>query len=199
LKHVLEQGLADLGLTTDPVVSDLLMAHLDLLKKWSRTYNLTAITKMETMISHHVLDSLAVLPFIKGQTLLDIGTGAGFPGIPLAIMRPDMQVTLLDSNGKKTRFLTQVVNELGLKNVRVVQSRTESYRDECGFDAIISRALGKIGPMMADSMHLLSPGGHYYWMKGQHPQAELTDIEQPYHVDVINVPGLDEARHLVII
>ncbi len=174
-----------------------LWQHIVLLNKWNKVYNLTAITDVEQQISHHVLDSLAVSPYIKGSSLLDVGTGAGFPGIPLAIMRPEQSVTLLDSNGKRTRFLVQVAAELGLHNVDVVHVRVESYRADSLFDAIITRAVAKIADTMTDAQHLLQPGGRFYFMKGKLPEHELVDVAGHVISHEIEVPLLHEARHLI--
>ena len=197
--HQLQSGVEQLGLSLSDQQYEQLSQHLVLLKKWNKAYNLTAITDLSSMVTEHTLDSLAVMPYIKAERLLDMGTGAGFPGIPLAIALPDCDITLLDGNGKKTRFLTQVAHELNLKNVTVVHSRVESYREELGFDAIISRAVGEMAQMMKDSAHLLVPGGHYYWMKGQLPEAELQQLQHPYSIQALDVPGLAKQRHLITV
>ncbi|MDF1795376.1 MAG: 16S rRNA (guanine(527)-N(7))-methyltransferase RsmG [Coxiellaceae bacterium] len=171
--------------------------HVNLLNKWNKVYNLTAITDIEQQISHHVLDSLAVAPYIKDGSVVDMGTGAGFPGVPLAIMRPGQKVTLLDSNSKKTRFLVQAAAELKLSEVGVVHSRVESYRADPLFDAIITRAVGKITDTIAAARHLLRPGGRFYFMKGKLPEQELAAFDGDVISHKIDVPLLREERHLI--
>jgi 16S rRNA (guanine527-N7)-methyltransferase len=151
------------------------------------------------MITHHVLDSLAVIPDIHGQRILDVGTGAGLPGIPLAIALPEKQFTLLDSNGKKVRFLVQIAAELGLKNVQPLQSRVEDYRVEMGFDVIISRAVGEASDLIDKSQTLLCNGGSYVLMKGRYPEDGNIPTSYVFKVKKLQVPGLDAPRHLMII
>ena len=179
-----------------------LIAYIRLLEKWNRTYNLTAVRVPEQMIPRHLLDSLAILPYLKGRRILDIGTGAGLPGIPLALARPDMDFTLLDSNAKKTRFVTQACAELGVKNVAVVNDRVEKYHPPAPFDTIVSRAFSTITDMLAASRHVCGAAGQFLAMKGVYPQEELAGMPPGYKVtDVpaLVVPGLSAARHVVII
>ncbi|MDF1761431.1 MAG: 16S rRNA (guanine(527)-N(7))-methyltransferase RsmG [Coxiellaceae bacterium] len=190
-------ALQQLPFAIDENQTKQLAEHIRLLNKWNKVYNLTAITDIEQQISHHVLDSLAVAPYIKDGSVLDVGTGAGFPGIALAIMRPDQKVTLLDSNSKKTRFLVQAVAELQLSLVDVVHSRVESYRADPLFDAIITRAVGKIADTIALARHLLRPGGRFYFMKGKLPEHELDTFDDHVICHKIDVPLLHEERHLI--
>lgn len=174
-----------------------LWQYMQLLNHWNRVYNLTAITDFEHQLTHHLLDSLVVIPYIKPCYLLDVGTGAGLPGIPLAIMWPDQPVVLLDSNGKKTRFLVQVVSELGLKRVKVVHARSQSYRPDHLFDAIITRAVATISETHTNTHHLLMPHGRYWFMKGQYPTQEMDEVSAEIKVHALAVPGLEQSRHLI--
>jgi len=172
-----------------------------LLQKWNRTYNLTAVRDPADMVTRHVLDSLAVLPYLSGSSMIDVGTGAGLPGIPLAIARPLQSWTLLDANAKKTRFLTQAVGELHLNKVRAVNSRAEDYRPAEKFDTLVSRAFASIADMLACAGHLCAPGGRILAMKGTFPEKELADVPAGMAIDVrrLVVPGLDAERHLVVL
>jgi 16S rRNA (guanine527-N7)-methyltransferase len=179
-----------------------LLAFVRLLAKWNAAYNLTAVRDPEEMITRHLLDSLVLLPYLQGPRVLDIGTGPGLPGIPLAIARPDCAFTLLDANAKKTRFVTQAVGELGLKNVDVVQARVENYRPVEKFDTLVARAFSSIADMLKNAQHLCAPGGRFLAMKGVYPEGELAAIPADYAVQevaALNVPGLEAERHLVII
>lgn len=196
----LEQGMAELGLVADASVADRLLAFLALLERWNRAYNLTAVRNPKVMVSRHLLDSLAVLPFLKGSRVADIGTGAGLPGIPLALASPECRFVLLDSNGKKTRFVSQAVLELGLDNVEVVRARVEDYRPEEGFDTVVCRAFAEVAGFLATAGHLLQPGARALLMKGAYPHGELAGLPAGVAlrtVHPLNVPGLDAERHLV--
>lgn len=177
------------------------MRYLRLLAKWNAAYNLTAVRDPEDMIARHLLDSLVVLPYLAGARVLDIGSGAGLPGIPLAVARPELGFTLLDTNSKKTRFLTQAVGELALNNVEVVHSRVENYRPERKFDTLVSRAFAGIADMLALARHLCAPGGRFLAMKGAYPEEELAAVPAEYATEVValEVPGLKAQRHLVIL
>ena len=179
-----------------------LLAFVRLLAKWNAAYNLTAVRDPEAMIARHLLDSLVLLPYLQGPRVLDIGTGPGLPGIPLAVARPDFSFTLLDANAKKTRFVTQAVGELGLKNVEVVQSRVENYRPEQKFDTLVARAFSSIADMLKNTRHLCAPDGRFLAMKGVYPDEELAALPADFAVHevlALKVPGLDAARHLAII
>jgi len=198
----LERGLAALGLALRAEELARFERYLDLLEKWNRVYNLTAIRSRERMVTHHLLDSLAILPHVKGPRVLDVGSGAGLPGIPLAIADAELQVTLLDSNHKKTAFLRQAVAELGVKNAAVEAERVESWRTNARFETIVSRAFSDLGEFVTASGRLLAPGGIIAAMKGVHPGEEIERM--PGEFQVVNVvklavPELDAERHLVIV
>ena len=201
LEKRLQQGLRDMGLELPPPAVEKLLDFLHLLEKWNKSYNLTAVRDPEQMVPRHLLDSLSVLPFLQGTRVLDIGSGAGLPGIPLALARPDLQFTLLDSNAKKTRFITQALHELGLKNVAVAQERVEKFHPATKFDTLIARAFASIPDMLAASRHLCAPHGRFLLMKGVFPREELAAVTDGYRSEVkaLTIPGLDAARHLVIL
>lgn len=201
LETRLQQGLRDMGLDLPAPAPEKLLDFLELLEKWNKTYNLTAVRDPEQMVSRHLLDSLSVLPYLHGSRVLDIGTGAGLPGIPLALARPDLEFTLLDSNAKKTRFATQALHELGLKNTAVVQERVEKFHPAQKFDTLIARAFASIPDMLAASRHLCAPNGRFLVMKGVFPQEELAAVTDGYRAEVkqLTIPGLDAARHMVIL
>jgi 16S rRNA (guanine527-N7)-methyltransferase len=196
----LSQALADLGLEADAGQRAALLAYLDLLGKWNRTYNLTAIDDPERMFTHHLLDSLAIAPHLDGQDLLDVGSGAGLPGIPLAILRPGLRVTTLDASQKKCRFMQQAVIELKLANVAVVHGRVEAYRPPATFSRIVSRAFAELNDFVAGTRHLLIDGGRWLAMKGQLPRDEISRLQGARVLQEIPlvVPGLDAERHLII-
>lgn len=201
-KKKLEEGVTALGQSLAPEKIDILLAYHLLLQKWNKAYNLTAVRNAEEMISRHILDSLSIAPYFEGQRFLDVGTGAGLPGIVLAIAYPDREFDLLDSNGKKTRFLFQVKTELALANVAVFHSRVERHQPGQLYDGIFSRAFATLQDMLEGSRHLLDKSGHYYAMKGIYPDQELSAIEKDYKVEAchpLEVPGADGQRHLVVI
>lgn len=193
-------GLSSIGLDITDAQKDLLMRYLAMFIKWNKAYNLSAIRDPKAMVTLHLLDSLVVAPHFKGKNVLDVGTGGGLPGIPLAILFPETQFTLLDSAGKKIRFLFQVVNELGLKNVTVQNLRVEKFDPVDKFDVIISRAFASITDFVSCSGHLLADNGAFWAMKGQNPVDELSQIEKHYIVasfQPLTVPGLDAERCLI--
>ena len=180
----------------------LLLAYLALLRRWNSKFNLTAIRDEQQMAVRHILDSLAVLPHIEGHTLLDVGAGAGLPGIPLAIADPARHVTLLDGNGKKTRFMFQAVSELGLDNCAVVQQRVPDWQPGERFDGIVSRAFASLADMVDTCAHLLAPGGRFFAMKGaldDEEQAAVASMAQVLSVIPLTVPTLNEARCMVVL
>jgi len=198
----LKRGLIGLGLTLDEETQQRLLDYVALIDKWNRVYNLTAIRDPEKMISHHLLDSLAVAPHLSAKRLLDVGSGAGLPGIPLALAKPGMHVTLLDSNHKKTAFLSQVAIELRLNNIEVCAERVESWRTQEKFDVIISRALSDMSEFVQTTRHLLAPGGVFAAMKGLHPYEEIGKLPAGFTVRQVlplSVPGVEGARHLALI
>ncbi len=198
----LKRGLLALGLTMNTDTQQRLLDYIALIEKWNRVYNLTAIREPEKMVSHHLLDSLAVAPHLRAQRILDVGSGAGLPGIPLALADPETQVTLLDSNHKKAAFLNQAVIELKLKNAAVCAERVESWQTEERFDVIISRAFSDMGEFVRVARHLLAPGGVFAAMKGLHPYEEIEKLPPECRVRQVlplAIPGLEGARHLVLI
>jgi len=202
LKKILSEGLRQLSLaqTLDNKQQDTLIEYIELLNKWNKAYNLTAVRKPEQMVVRHLLDSLSISPFIQGKKILDVGTGAGLPGIPLAILFPERDFTLLDSNSKKTRFVVQASSELELPNVDVVQSRVQEFQSADGFDTVITRAYSAIGNMVEQTAHLLLNDGIFLAMKGVNPTTEIEELATKYIVKenhAIAVPGLEEERHLL--
>ena len=198
----LKRGLIALGLTLESDTQQRLLDYVALIEKWNRVYNLTAIRGPEKMVSHHLLDCLAVAPHLGGTHLLDVGSGAGLPGIPLALYSPNTHVTVLDSNHKKAAFLNQAVVELGLKNAAVCSERVESWQTPNRFDVIISRAFSDIGEFVRVTRHLLAPGGIFAAMKGLYPYEEIEKLPagcEVRRVLPLAIPGLDGARHLVLI
>ena len=176
------------------------MDYLALLVKWNRGYNLTAVRDPQQMVTRHLLDSLAIAPLLKARRSIDVGTGAGLPGVPLAILFPKREFHLLDSNGKKTRFLFQVKTALGLDNMTIHHSRVESYHPEQLFDAVLSRAFASLADMVAACRHLLTAQGRFFAMKGTYPEEELAGVEAFCDIVAVHpvaVPGLAEQRHLV--
>lgn len=203
LSASLAEGIATLGLDVPPGARLRLLEHLALVQKWNRVHNLTAIRTPEMMLKGHVLDSLAVIPYITGPRITDIGSGAGFPGIPLALSCPDWRVTLIESNHKKAAFLQQACIDLQLKNVEVVNGRAEEFQLRDGFDTVISRAFASLADFAGLAGHLaLRSGGRLVAMKGVYPHEELLQLGDRFAVEKIlpiMVPGLAVERHLVII
>lgn len=196
-RDILTAGLEALPLTLTDTQIEQLLAFIKLLAKWNKAYNLTAIRKLEDMVSLHLLDSLAILPHIHGQRVIDIGTGAGLPGIPLAICLPDVQFTLLDSNAKKTRFVQQAILELKLPNASVYHSRVEDYQPEVGFDTVTTRAFASLPVIIDLTRHLLAENGVVLAMKGQQLAEELAYITHTTTLIPIHVPGVEAERYLV--
>ena len=196
----LNEGLAQLSLPLDEKQQSQLLAYIDLLVKWNGTYNLTALREESKMLSHHVLDSLSVVPFVSNcKNLLDVGSGGGMPGIPCAIACPDLAVTLLDSNSKKTTFLRQAVIELGLSNVSVETCRVEELKDQ-QFDCIISRAFAELSDFVNLTHSLVAKDGFWLAMKGVYPYDEIARLPvfaKLQTVSVLKVPFVDAERHLV--
>lgn len=200
LGTLLQQGCTALQVTVDAQQQERLLEYLALLSRWNQTYNLTAVRDEAQMVTRHLLDSLAIAPLLKGRRLLDVGTGAGLPGVPLALLFPEREFHLLDSNGKKTRFLFQVKTALRLDNILVHQARVESFRPAEPFDTVLSRAFASLQDMVHGCRHLISPGGRILAMKGAHPVEELAAVNQECSAIVVHpvvVPGLGEQRHVV--
>ncbi|MBF6058798.1 MULTISPECIES: 16S rRNA (guanine(527)-N(7))-methyltransferase RsmG [Thiomicrorhabdus] len=200
LKVQLENGLQALNLELGGQQVDRLIGYLNLLSKWNKVYNLTAIRDPQEMLVKHLFDSLAVVPYIEQERLIDVGTGGGLPGIPLAICFPERQIDLLDSNHKKTRFLIQVKAELGLKSTQVFHSRVEEYRPEELYQAVISRAFASIDDMLFWTRHLLADKGVWWAMKAQKETDETLSLPADVTVSEIielQVPQLDADRRLI--
>jgi len=200
LREELESGLRALGLA--PALSEPLLAYLALLDRWNRTYNLTAIRDPGEMVAKHLLDSLAMHPYARTGTLADLGTGPGLPGIPLAIASPDLQVALVESNGKKARFLREAVRTLQLSNARVAESRIEALDLPGAFDAITARALATLPLIVELGGHLLKPQGRLLALKGTLPKDEIAALPPGWRVERVeplDVPGLAAERHLVVV
>ena len=200
-KQQLQEGLAALGLSLSTAQQLLLLEHASLLQKWNRTYNLTALRRNDQIISRHILDSLTLLPYVKeAKTLMDVGSGGGMPGIPTAICQPDLQITLLDANTKKTAFLQQTVIELGLGNVTVAAGRVETIYDK-KVDVVTSRAFAELADFAALTKHLLNENGYWAAMKGVYPYEEIEQLPANIEVvsaDKLDVPMLEAERHMVI-
>ncbi|MBL8419220.1 MAG: 16S rRNA (guanine(527)-N(7))-methyltransferase RsmG [Dechloromonas sp.] len=196
----LAAGLTALGIALPEAAQLKLLAFRDLLLKWNRTYNLTALRDPQQAISHHLLDALAILPHVGASPLLDVGSGGGLPGIPLAIARPDLAVTLVDAVQKKATFLQQVAIELGLKNVAVHHARVEEMRGQ--YAQISSRAFAELALFVSLTRHQLAPGGRWLAMKGVRPDAEMAVLPANCKVEAmirLAVPELDAERHLIIL
>lgn len=190
----------DLSLDADKIAS--FIEYLALFHKWNKSYNLSAIRNPDEMPAKHILDSLSILPYIKGKRIADIGTGAGLPGVPLAICLPQSTFCLLDANGKKTRFLFQVKQSLNLSNIEIMNTRVENWQAEQKFDALLCRAYSSIPGIVESCSHLLASDGKIFAMKGLIPRDELREVEKSYIVDAIhklNVPGVAGQRNLIVL
>lgn len=199
LSDILARGVDALSLSLSDEQQAMLLKYVALLGKWNQAFNLTAVRDPSDMVVRHLLDSLAVLPHVSEDALLDVGTGAGIPGIPLAICRPEQALTLVDSNGKKTRFVKQAATELGLHNVTVVQSRVEQYR--MSSPQVISRAFASLPDMVRMTAHLLAPGGRLLAMKATPTDLEVAGLRAAWNIEHIplTVPMLDEPRQLIVL
>lgn len=201
-KELLDKGQLELGLFLDAGQQQRLLAYLLLLEKWNQVYNLTAIRDLTKMVTAHLLDSLSVVALLPGTSVLDVGSGAGLPGIPVAVAKPECEVTLLDSNHKKAAFLRQAVADLGLANAEVICERIESWVAPRKFDVIVSRAFSDLGEFVSLSGRLLAPGGVIAAMKGLNPFEELERLPAGFRtreVRSLHVPGLQAERHLVLV
>jgi 16S rRNA (guanine527-N7)-methyltransferase len=197
---MLIEGAKQLGIELSPTQAQQLLRLLDELDDWNQRMNLTAIRERSQQITKHLLDSLTVQPYLHGTRIADIGTGAGFPGLPLAIVNRAVQFTLIDSTAKKLKFIEHVAALLGLDNVCTVHTRAESYRPKERFDCIVSRAVGPVERFVSWSGHLLVGGGRLLAMKGRYPHDELAKLPSGWKLAAVHrlaVPGLDEERHLV--
>lgn len=194
----IERGIAALHLDLHEDAVAKLLDYLELLIRWNKTYNLTAVRDPAQMVTRHLLDSLSVLPFVQGETLADLGSGAGLPGIPLAIARPQLPITLVDSNGKKARFLREAARALPLRNVEVQQVRVEVLQGS--FDCITARAFASLADMLTWGGHALAPDGVWLALKGQIESGELAQMPAGFRITAVHalhVPGLDAQRHVI--
>lgn len=205
-KHAeeLAQGALELGVEISPKQQEQLLAYLALLIKWNKAYNLTAVRDPDEMVSRHLLDSLSVVPYVldAGDNWLDVGSGGGMPGIPLAILFPERRFTLLDSNGKKTRFLIQVKLELKLANLEVIHSRVEAFKPPQPFSGVVSRAFSSLEDFANWTRHLGDGQSQWLAMKGVHPDDELQALPADFCLaasHVLKVPGCQGQRHLLIL
>ena len=203
LRHRLDDGLVKLGIDPDGPKREQLLQYVALLDKWNKVYNLTAVREPERMIGLHILDSLSLLPHLSAcSSIIDVGSGGGLPGIPLAIANPDLQVTMLDTIAKKTAFVQQAIGELGLKNAEVVTGRVENYIPTSKFDRVISRAFAELKDFVDGAGHLCTDAGAMLAMKGVYPHDEIGRLPAGFvaeEIIVLTVPGVDGQRHLVVI
>jgi 16S rRNA (guanine527-N7)-methyltransferase len=202
LEQKLAAGIGKSGLSLPHAVPQQLARYLRLLEKWNKVFNLTAVREPEDMVAAHVLDSLAVLPHLVGRTIIDVGSGAGLPGIPIALAAPALKVSLLDSNHKKTRFLIQALADLELENAEVIKSRAEDYTPHEGFDTVLCRAFGSLGEFVSAASHLCAPGGKLLAMKGRDPTEELNALPLGFRaleISRLSPPDVEGERCLVAI
>lgn len=203
MQNQFDKLLKAAGMELSQLQKEQLLGYVALLHKWNKAYNLTSVRDPQQMLIRHIMDSIVVNPHLQGNCFIDVGTGPGLPGIPLAIVRPDAQFTLLDSLGKRIRFIRQVMHELNITNVTPVQSRVEDYSIPQGFDGVISRAFASLQDMLKWCHHLPSKEhGNFYALKGIISEEELSQVPEGFHVQEIvalDVPELDGERHLVII
>ncbi|MDP2443330.1 16S rRNA (guanine(527)-N(7))-methyltransferase RsmG [Rhodoferax sp.] len=200
LHEPLSVALREMGVVVDAARQACLLDYLALIAKWNRTYNLTAIHEPARMLTHHLLDSLSILPGVTAGPLLDVGSGAGLPGIPLAIVRPDLRVTLLDSSQKRCGFMQQAAIELKLGNVKVVHARAEVFHPSKKYPQIVSRAFSDLSDFVKATHPLLAEGGEWLAMKGLYPDEEIAQLKgaRVKSHTKLHIPGLDADRHLII-
>jgi 16S rRNA (guanine527-N7)-methyltransferase len=200
-RAALVAGARELAVSLDEGAAAALLRLLDELQRWNRTYNLTAITDRAQMLTHHLLDSLSIAPFVQGSTLADIGTGAGFPGLPLALLAPQRRCVLMDSNGKKQRFVAHAARTLGLTNVEALHARAEAVRPARPFDTVVARACAALPQLLEWAAPLCGPDTRVLAMKGRLPDTEIAAVRPPWVIEQtlpLSVPGLNEERHLII-
>ncbi len=201
--RILEQGLAEMGLRVPRAVREQMLAHLALLTKWQRAFNLTAIRDPEQMVARHLLDSLALAPLVVGPRLVDVGSGAGFPGIPLALVRGDDRFVLVERRGKPAQFLIHVVAALELGRIDVVQADVSEYRPPWKFDTLMARAFGSLSDLLDRAGHLCRPGGRVVVAKGAHPETELARVPKSAYaaarIEPITVPGIHTPRYAIVL
>ncbi|MEE3651713.1 MULTISPECIES: 16S rRNA (guanine(527)-N(7))-methyltransferase RsmG [unclassified Brenneria] len=203
MRHTLDNLLETAGIVISNRQKDLLIQYVEMLNKWNKAYNLTSVREPRQMLIRHIMDSIVVEPYLQGQRFIDVGTGPGLPGIPLAIVRPSAHFTLLDSLGKRVRFLRQVQHELQLENIFPVQSRVEDFPAEPPFDGIISRAFASLQDMVMWCHHLPArPSGRFYALKGMLPEDELKTLPEGVELEQairLSVPELEGERHLIVL
>jgi 16S rRNA (guanine527-N7)-methyltransferase len=203
LASALADGLATLGVAADTGTRERLLAYVELLAHWNRTYNLTAIREPERMLTHHVLDSLSALPWVRGPRVLDVGSGGGLPGIPLALVAPQLSVTLLDSNSKKTAFLVHAVGALGLTQVEVAHARAEQFAPVRHYDTVVSRAFSDLRDFVQRTAAFATPAsGRLVAMKGVLPHEELAQLDGLATLEAahpVTVPGVEGQRHILVL
>jgi|FLOH01.1.fsa_nt_gi 16S rRNA (guanine527-N7)-methyltransferase len=200
IRDELEQGMQEMGLPCQEGVLLALMAYLKLLEKWNSSFNLSGVSDIQTMVSRHLLDSLSISPYLQGDVFVDIGSGAGLPGIPLAILNPDKQFVLIDSNGKKTRFLFQAQIELGLNNISVENCRVEHYQSQQQIDMVICRAFSTLEDVVIRLQPIFSSKCKLLAMKGHYPEDEISQLPDGFEVTrtiKLKIPGSDSQRHLI--
>ncbi len=188
-------------LFSEPVIAKL-TDYLLLIEKWNQLHNLTSIRNPTQMIPKHILDSLSITPYLQGTRILDVGTGAGLPGIPLALTQPNYHFTLLDSNGKKTRFLTHAIQKLAISNIDIIQRRVEDFRVDICFDTVITRAFSTLTDFLEKTHHLACSRGIFLSMKGQYPTEEISRLDSRFTVTSVNpieISGLNEKRHVIVV
>lgn len=203
LEDSIESGVRAMGFPIDPEQARRLGVFLRMLEKWNRSINLTAVRDPHEMVARHILDSIAAMPWVRGPRLLDVGSGAGLPGLPVAIMRPDLRVSLLDSRGRRIQFLNLVAAQLELENVETVHCRVQQYRPRAKFDTLAARAFAAIPELLSATSHLCRRQGRILALKGHRPDTELRDLEQSHGVVTavhrVDIPGLRAQRHIVVI
>jgi 16S rRNA (guanine527-N7)-methyltransferase len=200
IETILQAALTANGYEFSAMIQQQLQSYLALLSRWNRVYNLTAIREPRDMVYLHILDSLSIGPYLHGSQIIDVGTGAGLPGIPLALTHTDKSFVLLDSNSKKTRFLNQVIYELKIKNVEVVHARCEDFQPAIKFDSILSRAFASLAVMLTATAHLGQQDAQFLAMKGTYPEQELAEMPKGFKllaIDKLTIKGLNAERHLV--
>jgi 16S rRNA (guanine527-N7)-methyltransferase len=200
IETAITAGIRSLGLQVPTEAPARLYIYIRLLERWNRVYNLTAVRRPEDMVSRHLLDSLSILPWVRGPRVLDVGSGAGLPGIPLAVARPQWEFYLLDSNAKRTRFMQQAIAELKLTHTQVVRCRLQDYYPDIRFASLVTRAYATLTELTADSARLCAAGGCLLAMKGAYPHEELKHVSPAWQVVGVHrltVPGLDAERHLI--
>ena len=202
IQNAIDSGLNDLNLPHDVATVDKLARFVLLMNKWNKAYNLTSVRQVDAMVPRHILDSLVVKPYLEGSRFIDVGTGPGLPGLPLAIAMPESHFTLLDSNGKRTRFMFQVALELGLTNVEIVHSRVEDFQPEQQFDGVLSRAFASLSDMLTWCSHLPSPSGKFYALKAHLSEDELSQVPKSFKVNKqiqLSDYDSDRTRQLVVL